>query len=106
MSILSADTEMRRLYNQEFGNDSRDTTMKLHSYDEVVDKYARHIVFWNKHDPIIHQKAETVKESPYLSKKATICSQGRLVIQNRLKDHADLTIAVEKRVEYLEKKIA
>jgi hypothetical protein len=86
------DEEMRAEYFDAFGVDSRDTGLERFSFERMVERLARHYVFWGlkcaEFDPM---------SSIDNLRRHHIASMGMLKVQQRLDTRPELREAVAKR---------
>ena len=50
---MCIDREHRKEYEDEFGLDTKDTGYSYYTHEEQIERYAKNILFWNKHRPTI-----------------------------------------------------
>ena len=50
---MCIDRELRKEYEDEFGLDTKDIGYSYYTHEEQIERYAKNILFWNKHRPAI-----------------------------------------------------
>ena len=48
---MCIDRELRKEYEDEFGLDTKDTGYRYYTHEEQIERYAKNILFWDKHKP-------------------------------------------------------
>ena len=48
---MCIDRELRKEYEDEFGLDTKDTGYSYYTHEEQIERYAKNILFWDKHRP-------------------------------------------------------
>ena len=48
---MCIDRELRKEYEDEFGLDTKDTDQSYYTHEEQIGRYAKNMLFWDKHRP-------------------------------------------------------
>ena len=101
IDFIMLDNELRDEYEEEFGQDSRDTNYDYYEHEEQIERYTKNLLFWIRHQPNVGSKSFMEIDSKTQAKLIYVTDKMSQLRRKILQLRPELQKAIHERLKEL-----